>query len=260
MARSPGAHVVELRRRIARGSAHLRFRDLVLHVGRNNLHVVREDLTRRYLEGEGIEIGAASLPLRVPPKVRVRYVDNLDRDELIAQSGHGFLGPSIDINAIPSIDVIDDAQTLGAFADASLDFVVASHVLEHLQDPIGALKNFARVTRRDGIIFLVLPDARKTFDYLRERTTIEHLLRDHQEGPHTSRMYHYAEWAEYIEGIGPPGIPQRSAEYAAENAHHHFHVWELEGFLGLLGAIDLDCELLHAQGYNHEFAVILRKT
>jgi predicted SAM-dependent methyltransferase len=260
MARSPGAHVVELRRRIARGSAHLRFRDLVLHVGRNNLHVVREDLARRYLKGEGIEIGAASLPLRVPPKVRVRYVDNLARDELIAQSGEGFLGRGIDMDAIPQTDVIDDAQTLSTFADDSLDFVVASHVLEHLEDPIGALKNFARVTRRDGIIFLILPDARHTFDYLRDRTTIGHVLRDHEEGPHTSRMHHYAEWAEYIEGIGPAGIPARSAEYAAANAHHHFHVWELEDFLGLLGAIDLDCELLHAQAYKHEFAVVLRRT
>ncbi|HEY1510558.1 MAG TPA: methyltransferase domain-containing protein [Solirubrobacteraceae bacterium] len=260
MARSPGAHVVELRRRIARSSAHLRLRDLVLHIGRNNLEVLREDLARRYLKGEGIEIGAASLPLRLPPSVRVRYVDNLDRDALIAQSGDGFLGSGIEVAAIPRTDVIDDAQTLAAFADGSVDFIIACHVVEHLEDPIGALENFARITRRDGIIFVILPDARHTFDYLRERTTIEHLLRDHQEGPHTSRMHHYAEWAEYIEGIGPPGIPRRSAEYAAANAHHHFHVWELEGFVGLLGAIDLDCELVHAQHHKHEFAVILRKT
>ena len=232
----------------------------MLHIGRSNYQVVREDLARRYLKGDGIEIGAASLPLRVPPGVRVRYVDNLDRDALIARSGDGFLGSGIELAAIPEVDVIDDAQTLGTFADESLDFIVASHVLEHLEDPIGALKNFARAIRHGGIIFLILPDARRTFDYLRERTTIGHLLRDHQEGPHTSRMHHYAEWAEYIEGIGPPGIPQRSAEYAAANAHHHFHVWELEGFLGLLGAIELDCELVHAQLYKHEFAVILRKT
>jgi predicted SAM-dependent methyltransferase len=211
------------------------------------------------LSGDGIEIGAASLPVRVPPRVRVRYVDNLDRDALIAQSGDGFLGEGIDKAAVPRTDVVDDAQTLSTFADESVDFVIAAHVLEHLEDPIGALENFARVIRPGGTIFLVLPEARRNFDYLRERTTVEHLRRDHREGPHTSRQHHYAEWAEYIEGIGPAGIPARSAEYEAEDAHHHFHVWELDGFLELLAAIGLDCDLLHAQLYMREFAVILRK-
>ena len=98
-----------------------------------------------------------------------------------------------------------------------------------------------------------------SFDHLRERTTVEHLLRDHSEGPQTSREQHYAEWAEFIEGIGPEGVPARSAEYAAADAHHHFHVWELDTFLALLAAIDLNCELLHAQLSQKEFAVILRK-
>jgi predicted SAM-dependent methyltransferase len=230
----------------------------MLYIGRNNPWVTREDLARRYLSGEGIEIGAGTLPLRVPPRVRVRYVDNLDRDALIAKAGDDFLGPNLDLADVPAIDVIDDAQTLRTFPDGSIDFIIANHVLEHVEDPIAALENFARVTRPGGIIFLTLPDARHSFDYLRERTTVEHLLRDHSEGPQASREQHYAEWATFIEGIGPEGIPARSAEYAAAAAHHHFHVWELETFLALLAAIDLDCELVHAQMNQKEFAVILR--
>ncbi|HET7049035.1 MAG TPA: methyltransferase domain-containing protein [Solirubrobacteraceae bacterium] len=251
--------VVEVRRRIARSTAHLRFRDVVLRIGRNNSFVTREDLARRYLVGDGIEIGAGTLPLRVPPRARVRYVDNIDRDVLIARAGGDFLGRNLDVSDVPVVDVVDDAQTLATFPDESVDFIIANHVLEHVEDPIGALENFARATRRDGIIFLTLPDARRSFDHLRERTTVEHLLRDHSEGPQTSREQHYAEWAEFIEGIGPEGIPARSAEYAAADAHHHFHVWELDTFLALLGAIDLNCELLHAQLSQKEFAVVLRK-
>ena len=38
-----------------------------------------------------------------------------------------------------------------------------------------------------------------------------------------------------------------------------FHVWELDTFLALLAAIDLDCELLHAQLSQKEFPLILRE-
>ena len=140
-----------------------------------------------------------------------------------------------------------------------MDFVIANHVLEHLEDPIGALDELreGHPVRRNR-----LPDAARRpllVRLLRARTTVEHLRRDHAEGPETSREQHYAEWAEFIEGIGPEGIPARSAEYAAADAHHHFHVWELDTFLALLAAIDLNCELLHAQLSQKEFAVILRK-
>jgi SAM-dependent methyltransferase len=243
----------------ARSWAHLRFRDVVLRVGRNNPFVLREDLARRYLSGSGIEIGAGMSPLRVPPGVHVQYVDNLDHDALIAKAGADFLGHGIDTEAVPETDVIDDAQTLGSFSDEAVDFVIANHVLEHLEDPIGALQNFVRVTSKHGIVFLTLPDARHSFDHLRERTTVEHLVRDHTKGPHTSREQHYAEWATDIEGIGPEGVPARAAQYAAANAHHHFHVWELGTFLRFLAAISLDSEVIHAQMNQREFAIILRK-
>ena len=84
-------------------------------------------------------------------------------------------------------------------------------------------------------------------------------MRDHTEGPSVSRGAHYAEWATYIEGIGPEGVAARAAQYAAAGAHHHFHVWELATFLGFLRAIDLDCELLQAQMNRDEFAIILRR-
>jgi predicted SAM-dependent methyltransferase len=250
----------DLKRRAARSRVYLRFRDLMLHLGRHNLYVVREDLARRYLTGSGIEIGAATFPLRVPPSVTVRYVDNFDRATLLSRVGGDFVGPGLDPESIPEVDVVDDAQRLAKFADESVDFVIANHVLEHIEDPIGALEHFARVTRPGGVVFLTLPDARHTFDAPRARTTIEHLLRDHHEGPENSRQQHYAEWATSIEGIGEEGVAARAAEYAAAGAHHHFHVWELETFLAMLYAIDLGCDVIHAQASGREFAVILRKS
>jgi SAM-dependent methyltransferase len=232
-----------------------RFRDVVMHAPRERHIVHREDLARRYLAGDGIEIGAFAWRLRVPPAARVRYVDHAAREELIRLYETEFAQTA----TIPETDVVDDAQTLAAFADGSLDFVVASHVLEHLEDPVAALRSMLRVLRPGGVAFLILPDARHTFDAARERTTIEHLLLDHREGPERSRRGHYEEWARVIESTPADRVAARADEFAAQDARHHFHVWELDGFVALLVALDLPCTLELAQVNHEEFVVVLRR-
>jgi SAM-dependent methyltransferase len=236
-----------------------RLRDIALKVGADGQFALREDLARRYLTGKGIEIGAGYWPLRLPPGVGVRYVDYVSRERLVEESAGWAAEAHLDPESIPRVDVIDDVERLSTFADGAEDFVIANHVLEHAEDPIGALRNLLRVVRADGIVFLTLPDARHSWDARRPRTTIEHLLRDHKEGPMWSRRAHYEEWARYIEGVAEDQIAARADEFAGDQAKHHFHVWDLADFLALIRALDLPCELELAQANKLEFAVILRK-
>lgn len=252
----------DARRRLrywVRTAVRRRLRDLVLADAAGDQFLAREDLARRYLRGSGIEIGPLTFPLRVPPGVIVRYVDRLGRDELIAVNGAWLSAAGVDPAAIPETDVIDDGARLGAIADGSVDFVIANHVLEHIEDPIETLEQWLRVIRPGGVLLLTLPDARHTFDAPRPRTTVDHLLRDHREGPAVSRPAHYEEWARLIEGRPDEQIASRAAQFAAQDARHHFHVWELPGFLALLAAVELPCELLLAQVSGPEFSVILRR-
>ena len=248
------------RRFVMATPAYLRLRDVLVRAHRNNVHVTREDLARRYLTGSGIEIGALTTPLRVPPDVRVRYVDRKSRAGLLEEEGPELRAKGLNPDAIPETDVVDDAGTLANFGESEVDFVVANHVLEHLEDPIAGLRNLLRVTRPGGIVLLTLPDARHTFDARRQRTSPEHLVRDHQEGPEASRRAHYEEWARIIEGLPDDRIDERADEFAREDARHHFHVWELDDFLELLRAVPLGGELVEARAYGIEFAVVLRKT
>lgn len=251
-----GAATRRLRGAVTRSRPWLRSRDLVLRVGSNDLRVAREDLARRYLFGEGIEIGPMAMPLRLPPGVSVRYVDRLDREGLLEVEGPYLMH---DPALIPEIDVVDEADRLANFAEDSVDFVVANHVLEHLEDPIEALEQMLRITRPGGVILLTLPHARHSFDVARPRTTVEHLIRDHEEGPQVSRREHYEEWARFLEHrTGDDDVQRRVEEFAATDARHHFHVWELEGFLQLVTAVELPCEIVHAQSHVQEFAVVLR--
>lgn len=230
-------------------------RDRLMRAPRAERLVHREDLARYYLAGDGIEVGAFSMPVRVPPGARVRYVDYASKAELLEQYGVETTQPK----GMPETDVVDDATTLATFADASLDFVIASHVLEHLEDPVGALKSFVRVLRPGGIAFVILPDARYSFDAARERTTVEHLLADHEHGPERSRRAHYEEWARVIESVPPERVAARADEFAAQDARHHFHVWELETFVELVLALALPARLELAQRNDTEFVVVLRK-
>jgi SAM-dependent methyltransferase len=213
----------------------------------------REELAVRYLRGDGIEIGALHRPLWSPKIASVSYVDVLSRAELL-RAWSDTCGPFV-----VETSVVDDGERLDKFASASVDFVIANHVLEHMEDPIGALHNWARVLRPNGIIFTTLPDARYTFDAGRPRTTIGHLVRDHVEGPAVSREEHYREWAHLIEGVPEEKVPDRMAELARAERREHFHVWELETFLELLRHLDLPTRLVVVQAVANEFTAVLRK-
>jgi predicted SAM-dependent methyltransferase len=179
----------------------------------------------------------------------------MPRAELLGALGAAYGDPG----SVVETTVVDDGERLERFESGSLDFLIANHLLEHLEDPVGALTNWTRVLRPGGIIFITVPDARRTFDAARPRTTVEHVVRDHREGPGTSRAEHYREWAHIIECLPEERVAERMAEYARRNRREHFHVWELETFLDLLCRLDLPVRLEVAQAAADEFAVILRK-
>ena len=180
----------------------------------------------------------------------------MSREELLATHSSAVYG---DPRWVVETDRIDDCERLTTFADGSVDFVIANHILEHTKDPITALSNLARVIRPGGVLFLTLPDARHTFDASRPRTTVEHVVHDHREGPEASREQHYREWAQ-VDCLPEERIAERVAEYARADTRHHFHVWELDGFIDLLRALPLPTRIELAQAHQDEFAVILRRT
>src|SRR5207253_4423543 len=106
------------------------------------------------------------------------------------------------LNGLRLLDVavIGTAEDLASFTDGSLDFIIANHLLEHLEDPIAALKEFERALKAGGVAYLALPDQRLTFDRDRQLTSLEHLLEEHRAGSaETSRRDHYLDWARNVD-------------------------------------------------------------
>ena len=235
----------------------VRVRLVSLLPDRQEIRRARVRLARRFLHGEGLEIGALHLPLPMPRGARVRYVDRMDRDALVREY------PELEGHALVDVDVIDDGERLPTVPDGSVDFVVANHFLEHTEDPIGTLEQHARVLRPGGVLFLANPDPRVTFDELRPLTTIEHLVRDHREGPQASRDAHYEEWARLVERAAEADVPARAAALRDAGYSIHFHVWTPAVFMELVHhcaheeGIPIALEALVP--VRHEFIAVLRR-
>jgi SAM-dependent methyltransferase len=220
---------------------------------------VRRHLAGRYLEGDGLEVGALHLPLSLPRGARARYVDRMSVADLRAHY------PELDEYELVNPDFIDDGEALTSVPDASMDFVIVNHLIEHCQDPIGALLSHARVLREGGVLYLAAPDRRRTdFDREREETSLEHLLRDHEQGPEGSRSLHYEEWSRLAIKVPEGDVAEHASALERQDYSIHFHTFTLTSFLALMlrarEAYGLPFEVVATETNNHEFIVIARKT
>jgi SAM-dependent methyltransferase len=183
----------------------------------------------RYLAGTGIEIGALhnAMPVNTA-RATVRYVDVMSLEE---QRRHY---PELAGHALVAPDIVAPADDLPMLADGSQDFVIANHLLEHLADPIGALKEWYRLLGAGGILFLALPDKRLTFDRDRPRTTLAHLIADHRDRGAASRLSHFEEYSRLVHKKTGDELASDVADLLARNYSIHFHVWIPDDIADLL--------------------------
>jgi len=132
------------------------------------------------------------------------------------KTGYQFIAEATELHSIPSADY---------------DFILSSHSLEHVANPIRALKEWLRLLKENGKLILILPDKRYTFDYRRDYTTYEHLLSDFTNNTNEYDTTHFGEILQtHDEGITKVSYDEcKSAlhdNFVQRCAHHH--VFSLE--------------------------------
>jgi SAM-dependent methyltransferase len=192
-------------------------------------YTIRAEVARSYIKGEGIEFGALNSALKVPDGVIVRYADFESADDI--------RNSYPDQADIQRPDLISDLESMNGIETASQDFIIANHVLEHVEDPLRALKSVSRVLRPGGIAFLALPDKRFTFDSVREITTLDHVIRDHENGPDGSVQDHYEEWVRCIDRFEGEEKARKIGAMTQIRANIHFHLWDYAAMMELFGYI-----------------------
>jgi len=87
-----------------------------------------------------------------------RYLAGLGQGVEVGPGDRKVYLPAIGIGpAGAAVDRVGYAEAL-PFLDASLDYVVANHVLEHCADPVRVLREWRRAVRPGGVIGFNVPD------------------------------------------------------------------------------------------------------
>jgi hypothetical protein len=149
----------------------------------------------------GLEIGPSINP--ITPKSQgycVETVDHCSQAELIEKyrAHQGVL-----LDSIEQVDYIWNGQKLAALIGktAYYDYIIASHLIEHVPDPLGFLLECQLLLKPAATLYLVVPDKRFCFDYFRPIKTTGDVIQAHLE----SRTRH------------PPAVVFDHVAYASRN-------------------------------------------
>jgi len=76
--------------------------------------------------------------------------------------------------------IISDAVDISIINNETYDFAVSIHLLEHIANPLKAIKEWLRITKNDGYIIIVVPEKSCCFDYRRNYSKFETLLSQYE--------------------------------------------------------------------------------
>jgi SAM-dependent methyltransferase len=191
-----------------------------------------ELLSMRWLRGDGLEIGAGRYPTPLFGNASAVYGDC--DEELV------FGGGRLDIGI--SLDDLRFSETL----PQNFDFIIASHVLEHVDSFIRAVHNLVSSVRPGGIIYIVLPDK----EFLNDKNFIPDYSFEHHELEFTNPLLFAKVHDDLFIGANISGIDENnmhadlSEEYKSqiksgkisENNRflHHKHNYSYIGWVDLI--------------------------
>ena len=95
-------------------------------------------------------------------------VDHSDQEGLRAKYHSD---PTVDVSRIGPVDFVWDSGDLDVDVPAehhgTFDACIASHVIEHMPNPVGFYRSLDKLIRPTGVVTLAVPDKRFCFDYFR---------------------------------------------------------------------------------------------
>jgi ubiquinone/menaquinone biosynthesis C-methylase UbiE len=160
------------------------------------------NLALKYCKGTGLEIGASAHNSFGLNAINIAPDDDYEfyKSEQIKMCGE-----------VAKIDVYAEGDNL-PFDNNSQDFVINSHVIEHMPNTIKALKEWHRIVKPNGIVFIICPkrDALAS-DRPKPLTTLDHILEDYKLG--------------------------RTIETHKGDRRGHYHIWTFDTFLKMINTL-----------------------
>lgn len=149
------------------------------------------------------------------------------------------------------------------FTDATYDFVLSCHNLEHIANPIKALKEWIRVVKPGGSIILILPNHSRTFDHRRLPTSVDHLLADYHADMQEDDLTHVEEILTKHDLRRDPStgnweIFRKRAFNNLQFRSLHHHVFNTENSRKLLETVGLQIKIIET-ALPHHIAILACK-
>lgn len=238
-------------------------------------------------EQEGLEIGPLCWPIvtKGESNGQIYYVDYSKAEYLREKYKNN---KTVNINEIVETDYLWGEKTLPEIVDGRLfDYVIASHVIEHVPNMLGWLREISEVLKDDGTLSLAIPDKRYTFDIKKELTSMGELIEAYllnRRRPTPKSIFDHKSLSckvdmvlawnggiqlDKLEHSGSLKAAQLSAQqYLATDEYQDVHVNILtpSSFLDLIeascqiGLFDYIFSAFHDTFYNsHEFLVSLKR-
>lgn len=190
------------------------------------------------IKGLGVEFGAATNPTALPLNCEVLYADpNMPTEG----ANIAYPGEHVRVDYQTSMELMDGID------DASLDFIIASHVIEHLPQTIKGLQLAHQKLKEGGQLVLAVPHKEHTFDRPRLLTPLEHFVADFHDYRRERDLPAIVESVEarWSEQARLSGIPYESIEthpiapmlYQYLNGYKldiHYHTFTEQSFDALL--------------------------
>ncbi|MBX7122552.1 MAG: class I SAM-dependent methyltransferase [Opitutaceae bacterium] len=187
----------------------------------------------------GLEVGGPSNVFRakqlLPIYPLVKRIDNVNFASTTAWESdlHNEGAFSFHPTKSPGRQFLREATHLQGFAAESYDFLLSSHCLEHLANPLAALREWNRVIRPGGHLVLIVPNREYTFDHRRPVTLFAHLQSDFEANMREDDLTHLKEILEFHNlrrdpGAGTPEEFHARSLQNRENRCLHHHVFDLD--------------------------------
>lgn len=229
----------------------------------------------------GAEIGALSRPVVRREDGAVLYVDHADTDTLRAKYRDD---PLVDTFAIVDVSGVWGDKTLLEALGTKVDYIVASHVIEHVPDLVTWINELVSAMTDRGEIRLVVPDKRFTFDFRRRETVLSDVIPAYEARARAPMSAQVLEFALNMTPVSPADrwlgkgdsaptryTPDQARGYAEDSVNHTYkdvHCWvftpasfaRLMFEMNAAGLIELECAMFYdTMPGQLEFIVGLRR-
>ncbi|MDB6102014.1 MAG: class SAM-dependent methyltransferase [Gammaproteobacteria bacterium] len=186
------------------------------------------------VRGRGLEIGGPSDVFKsrglVPIYPLASRIDNCAFSrETVWHSADKFF--RFDPRKAVGTQFTAEATDLKGIEAESYDFVMSSHALEHVANPLKALSEWVRVLKPAGLLVLILPNRDQTFDHRRPVTSMAHLIADRDQQRDEADLTHLPEILDLHDLTRDPGAGtfEEFKARALDNVHNrclHHHVFD----------------------------------